>query len=116
MNAEPEQAQTSTPPRGRTAYDMAVDYAAKSRRFHNEATRVSHEYYARADQGEFGGSHVIAQIAASEDNRWKIAVEEQKFAERLANLYSNIATMDLTAQVWAELKRLNETLSKKTIY
>lgn len=110
MNADASQDKSSTPPRGRSAYQVAVDYAKKSRRHYDEAVAVSAEYFQRAQEGEFGSSMIMAEIASTEDVRWKRAVQEQQFAERLTNMYTGIAAMDFLQLMWREQQETNRLL------
>lgn len=89
---------------------MFLDYVRKSRKYYDEANALADEY--RVEVGARFESDTIADIAATSDMRWQLAVENQKFMERLANMYGQVAVMNSIEMLIAEQRRTNDLLTK----
>jgi hypothetical protein len=117
MNAPADTQQRTTPPkRSRTVRDIFLDYLQKARKYYDEANVIQKEF---TDGYQRYGSIRAAYIACSQDVRWKEAVENEKFMERLANMYSQAALLQelesqgkLTLRLLEEQRRTNELLGR----
>lgn len=100
--------QTSTPPK-RSARAMFLDYVRKLRKHYDEALVVENEYQALV--GIRYKSSALATIACSDDIRWKQAVADEQFAERLANTYGQVAVLSAIENLLAEQRNGNLLLA-----
>lgn len=74
---------------------------------YEKAVAIQEDFKSRADLGEFK-DRASAQVACSLDYDWRMAVQDEQFAERLANLYCNATTLAVLDSIRKELMALND--------
>jgi hypothetical protein len=111
MNAPVSEKQGTTPPKSpRTVRELFLDYLRKSRKYYDEANAIQAEFLRDAIRY---GSERAAYIACAQDIRWQEAVENQKFMERLANMYGQAALLQELEYNRATLLRIEKLLEEK---
>lgn len=98
----------TTPPSTRTVRHMFRHYLQKLWKHYDEVKAVETEYQSQV--GIRFESSVIAAVAASEDIRWKQAVADEQFAERLANTHGLAAILSAIDALTAEQMNTNTLL------
>lgn len=76
---------------------------------YEKAVEIQNEY-KHGKRGEYDSADQ-AMIACSQDYQWRIAVADQQFAERLANLYGNATMLATLDSIRTELMELNDKLT-----
>jgi hypothetical protein len=124
MNAPANGTQRTTPQK-RTVRDIFLDKLKSAKKYYDLAMEISGEFTTPENVLRFG-SERAAYIACAQDVRWQEAVENEKFNERLANMYGQAAVLQelesqhntlnaihsLIHRQIAEQKKTNEFLAK----
>jgi hypothetical protein len=106
-NETNDKAQSSTPPR--TVRQLFLDNVRKSREAFDEANAIQASYLSNV--GAHGGSEKLAFVACGQDYHWQIAVQEQQFRERLANMYGQVAVLNAVERLMLEQQNANQLMA-----
>jgi hypothetical protein len=108
MNAPVNGTKNSTP---RTMRDLFIRYLKKAR----VKQQLAEDLWKANYEDEIGGrweSETVALIASKTDPVLRKAIGEQQFAERLANMYSQAAILDVMGALLTEQRRTNDILQR----
>lgn len=86
-----------------------AEYLRKSVRKQEEAAALYRDRY-ESFVGDKYETPLVAGIAASTDAELDMLIKEQKFAERLANMYGQAAVHEVLCAILSEQRRTNDML------